>query len=133
MDDACGIGGAKGAVSEGNHRAATSDASTAPLWGGPTGTIGPATPRSREAVAIAVNVAGENRGQGGEEPRVWQSLCFRVSPSGTKYFVKVFVLIGLIVFSGVMLVRDEDCTSQRNWSGLMMICLGCFLPAPKMS
>jgi hypothetical protein len=67
------------------------------------------------------------------EPVEWKSCCYRLNPSMTKYFVQVSILTGLIVFSSVMLVKEPDCNSQRNYSSLLMICLGCFLPSPKMS
>ena len=63
----------------------------------------------------------------------WRSFCFKLNTNATKYFVQVGVLTGLIVFSTIMLVNEPDCQSQRNYSSLLMVCLGVFLPAPKMS
>ncbi len=63
----------------------------------------------------------------------WKSLCLRVDKNAMKYFVQVGLLSGLIVFSAAMLVVDKDCNSQRNYSSLLMVCLGCFLPSPKIS
>ena len=63
----------------------------------------------------------------------WKSCCFKINQSAAKYFVQVAILSGLIVFSAAMLVIDKDCNSQRNYGSLLMVCLGCFLPAPKMT
>ncbi len=68
-----------------------------------------------------------------EKPREWKSLCFILNPTATKYFVQVSILASLIVYSAVMLVVNDDCNSQRNYGSLLMVCLGCFLPAPKMN
>ncbi len=63
----------------------------------------------------------------------WKSCCLTVNPSAVKYFIQIGVLSSLIVFSATMLVVDKSCESQRNYSSLLMVCLGCFLPAPKMT
>ena len=63
----------------------------------------------------------------------WKSCCLTVNPSAVKYFIQVGILSSLIIFSSTMLVVDDRCESQRNYSSLLMICLGTFLPAPKMA
>ena len=63
----------------------------------------------------------------------WVSCCFRINQSATKYFVQVGILSSLIIFSATMLVVDNNCESQRNDGALLMVCLGCFLPTPKMA
>lgn len=63
----------------------------------------------------------------------WRSCCFELDKNCLKYFTQVFVLSGLIVLSATQLVINNDCNSQRNWSGLLMICLGTFLPSPKIN
>lgn len=63
----------------------------------------------------------------------WRSCCFSMNSSAVKYFVQITILSGLIIFSATMLVIDKNCESQRNYGSLLMVCLGCFLPTPKMS
>jgi hypothetical protein len=63
----------------------------------------------------------------------WKSCCLVVDKNAMKYFVQIGVLCGLITFSATMLVVEKDCNSQRNYASLLMVCLGCFLPSPKMS
>ena len=63
----------------------------------------------------------------------WKSCCFSINQNAVKYFVQVGVLSSLIIFSASMLVIDRNCESQRNYGSLLMVCLGCFLPAPKMN
>lgn len=63
----------------------------------------------------------------------WRSCCYTINPSSTKYFIQVAILASLIVYSATMLIVDGRCESQRNYGSLLMVCLGCFLPAPKMS
>ena len=63
----------------------------------------------------------------------WVSCCFSINPVATKYFVQIIILSLLIVFSATMLVVDKGCESQRNYGALLMICLGVFLPQPKMN
>ena len=64
--------------------------------------------------------------------REWRSCCFSINTSATKYFVQVTVLASLIVFSAVMLVMVPECESQRNYSSLLLFCLGILTPTPKM-
>ena len=66
-----------------------------------------------------------------ENKTEWRSLCFAMNPQATKFIVQVTILSGLIVLSSVMLIKDSECNSQRNWSSLLMVCLGVFLPQPK--
>ena len=63
----------------------------------------------------------------------WRSCCFKMNPNATKYFVQVSILSGLIIYSAVMLVVSPDCNSQRNYGSLLMICLGTFIPSPKIN
>ena len=63
----------------------------------------------------------------------WKSCCLKADKNMVKYIVQVGILSGLILFSASMLVVDRDCNSQRNYSSLLMICLGVFLPQPKMN
>ena len=67
------------------------------------------------------------------ETSTWKSCCILVDKQAVKYFIQVGILGGLIITSLVMLIADKDCNSQRNWSGLLMVCLGVFLPTPKMN
>ena len=63
----------------------------------------------------------------------WKSCCIRSDKQAVKYFIQVGILGALIVLSATMLVVDKDCNSQRNYGSLLMICLGVFLPQPKMT
>ena len=63
----------------------------------------------------------------------WQSCCFSINPTATRYFVQVSILAGLIVYSAVMLVIIPECNSQRNYSSLLLFCLGILTPTPKMN
>ncbi len=68
-----------------------------------------------------------------EEANVeWKSCCMKVDKNMVKYISQVGILGGLIIFSATMLVVDKDCNSQRNYSSLLMICLGTLIPSPKL-
>ena len=62
----------------------------------------------------------------------WQSCCLKVDKNMVKYISQVGILGGLIIFSATMLVVDKGCESQRNFSSLLMICLGTLIPSPKL-
>jgi hypothetical protein len=64
--------------------------------------------------------------------KAWKSCCFSVSPIAVKFFIQVVVLGGLIISSVVMIIVDKECNSQKWYSGLLTLCLGVFLPAPRM-
>jgi hypothetical protein len=68
-----------------------------------------------------------------KEDDEWKSCCLKVDKNMVKYIVQVGILSGLILFSASMLVIEKECNSQRNYSSLLMICLGVFLPQPKMN
>ena len=68
-----------------------------------------------------------------QREREWKSCCFSINTSATKYFVQVGVLAGLIIYSAVMMVIMPDCNSQRNYSSLLLFCLGILAPSPKMN
>jgi hypothetical protein len=68
-----------------------------------------------------------------KEKAEWKSCCFSINQSATKYFVQVGILSLLIVYSATMLVVNQECESQRNFAGLLMICLGTLVPSPKMT
>ena len=63
----------------------------------------------------------------------WRSCCLKIDRNAAKYFIQVGILTGLIVASLTMLIYDKECNSQRNWAGLLTLCLGVFLPSPKMT
>ena len=63
----------------------------------------------------------------------WRSCCFIINPQATKYFIQVGILSGLIIFSATMLVVNPACESQRNYSSLLLFCLGTLTPSPRMS
>ena len=63
----------------------------------------------------------------------WKSCCLKADKNAVKYFIQVGILSSLIIFSATMLAVDKDCNSQRNYSSLLMISLGVFLPQPKMT
>ncbi len=62
----------------------------------------------------------------------WKSCCFSINPSATRYFIQVTILSSLIIYSATMLVVIPECNSQRNYSSLLLFCLGILTPAPKM-
>jgi hypothetical protein len=93
---------------------------------------------SLESVKIEPIVSGLNIEMSKKEPnaqiqREWKSCCFSINASATKYFVQVGVLAGLIIYSAVMMVIMPDCNSQRNYSSLLLFCLGILAPSPKMN
>ena len=67
-----------------------------------------------------------------KKPTQWKSCCFTINTSATKYFVQVSILASLIVYSATMLVIIPECNSQRNYSSLLLFCLGILTPTPKM-
>ena len=66
------------------------------------------------------------------ERTIWKSCCFEVDRVSVRYFTQVGVLISAGIFSSVMLVINPECNAQRNYSAILMMCLGIFLPTPKI-
>ena len=63
----------------------------------------------------------------------WHSCCLTIDRNAAKHFIQVSILSGLIVVSLTMLMYDKDWNSQKWWSGLLTLCLGVFLPSPRLS
>ena len=74
-----------------------------------------------------------NVGNEKKESDEWKSCCLKVDKQAVKYFIQVGILGSLIVFSATMLVIDDRCESQRNYGSLLMVCLGTFIPSPKLN
>ena len=66
------------------------------------------------------------------ERTIWKSFCFEIDRDSVRYFTQVGVLVAAGVFSGVMLVINPECNAQRNYSAILMMCLGVFIPTPKI-
>ena len=67
-----------------------------------------------------------------ESERIWKSCCITMDKSAVKYFFQVGVL-GTIIGSAIaMLIIHPNCDEQRNWSAILMLCLGVFVPTPRM-
>jgi hypothetical protein len=62
----------------------------------------------------------------------WKSCCITVDKSAVKYIIQVIILSSLIISSVVMIIVDKDCNSQRYYAGILMVCLGVFLPSPRI-
>ena len=63
---------------------------------------------------------------------IWKSCCFEIDRDSVRYFTQVGVLVAAGMFSGVMLVINPECNAQRNYSAILMMCLGVFIPTPKI-
>ena len=84
-------------------------------------------------MSYSTNPNNYNRTISDQKSNQWKSCCFTINTSATKYFVQVSILTSLIVYSAVMLVVIPECNSQRNYSSLLLFCLGILTPSPKMS
>ena len=62
----------------------------------------------------------------------WKSCCIEVDKNAFKYIIQVSILAVIISTSCVMLVVDHDCGQQRNWSGILTLCLGILVPSPTL-
>ena len=65
--------------------------------------------------------------------KTWKSCCVTVDKGMVKYIIQVGILGGLIISSVAMIIVDKDCNSQKWYSGLLTLCLGVFLPSPKLT
>ena len=65
--------------------------------------------------------------------KTWKSCCVTVDKGMVKYIIQVGILSGLIISSVTMIIVDKECNSQKWYSGLLTLCLGVFLPSPKLT
>ena len=65
--------------------------------------------------------------------KTWKSCCVTVDKGMVKYIIQISILSGLIISSVAMIIVDKDCNSQKWYSGLLTLCLGVFLPSPKLT
>lgn len=64
--------------------------------------------------------------------KTWKSCCITADKGAVKYIIQVIILSSLIASSVIMIIVDKDCNSQRYYAGILMICLGVFLPSPRI-
>ena len=65
--------------------------------------------------------------------KTWKSCCVTVDKGMVKYIIQISILSGLIISSVAMIIVDKDCYSQRYYAGILTLCLGVFLPSPKIT
>jgi hypothetical protein len=85
-----------------------------------------------ESITIEPIVQLPNR-DNAKNSKEWRSCCFSINSTAVKYFTQVGTLVSLIIYSATMLVIIQDCNSQRNYSSLLLFCLGILAPSPKMN
>ena len=64
--------------------------------------------------------------------KTWKSCCITADKGAVKYIIQVATIGGLFTTSLVMLIIDDNCVSQRNWSSLLTLCIGILCPSPRM-
>ena len=82
------------------------------------------------SIEVPVNVHTEPEYD--EQKSTWDSCCLTCDKVAVKYFIQIGVLGSLIITSVIMTIINEDCSSQRNWSNLLTLCLGILCPSPIM-
>jgi hypothetical protein len=64
--------------------------------------------------------------------KTWKSCCITADKGAVKYIIQVATIGGLFTTSLVMLIIDDNCVSQRNWSSLLTLCIGILCPSPRI-
>jgi hypothetical protein len=62
-----------------------------------------------------------------------RSCCFYLDKRVMEYFTKIIVLFIFCVFFCVQLFRIDNCDSNQLYSSLLTLCLGIFLPSPRLT
>lgn len=62
----------------------------------------------------------------------WSSCCFECHKDFVEYFVKYFLLFGLLVFFAVELHLSNKCESDQLYTGLLTLIIGIALPNPRL-
>jgi len=63
---------------------------------------------------------------------MWKSCCLDLDKEFTMYFVKMFILIGMITFFAVELHLSVTCEDKNLFQSLLLLCLGIICPNPKL-
>ena len=67
-----------------------------------------------------------------EYQKIWKSCCLELDPEFTQFFIKYFILIGLMIFFGIELHLSEDCQDKNLFQSLLTLCMGIALPNPRL-
>jgi len=66
------------------------------------------------------------------ERKTWRSCCLTLDRDFVQYFVKYFILIGLISFFSVELKMSGSCEDKQLYNSLLMFVVGLAIPAPRL-
>lgn len=62
----------------------------------------------------------------------WRSCCLEMDRDFAIFFVKYFIIIGLISFFAVELHLSNTCEDKNLFQSLLMLIIGVALPNPKL-
>ena len=62
----------------------------------------------------------------------WRSCCLEMDKDFAIFFVKYFIIIGLISFFAVELHLSNTCEDKNLMQSLLMLVIGVALPNPKL-
>lgn len=64
--------------------------------------------------------------------RRWKSCCFILDKEAVQYFIKIFILIGLIIFFSFELHISDTCEDNQLFTGLLTMVIGILIPSPRL-
>ena len=68
-----------------------------------------------------------------EDDRTWRSCCLEMHKDSVVFFSQLGISFTVISFCMYQLVVLDHCEAQSLYSGVMSLCLGAWLPSPRLS
>ena len=107
----------------------------------PEGESPPQTPRrlrpapiQRESSAvIAHKIEVEDSERKFAHETTWKSCCVTVDRRAVSFFSQLILSVAVVAFCIIMLATNQNCETFSRWSPLLLLIVGIWVPAPRMT
>ena len=63
----------------------------------------------------------------------WKSCCVTVDRRAVSFFSQLILSVAVVAFCITMLATNQDCPTFSRWSPLLLLIVGIWVPAPRMT
>ena len=62
----------------------------------------------------------------------WRSCCLTADRDAVVYFSQLTISLCTMAFAGYQLIALENCEAQSLYSGILTMCIGIYIPSPRL-
>ena len=93
----------------------------------------PAPPPRESSAVIAHKIEVEDDERKFAHETTWKSCCVTVDRRAVSFFSQLILSIGIVAFCITMLATNQNCETFSRWSPLLLLIVGIWVPAPRMT